>query len=198
MSVSVAYHHVRCLTIGHVVVTALHTTPRSRESVEEGNETFGGGTPSAMGRAAEPAVLVQRTPARVASGCPPNVLEARVLCLSSCIITPNAIQRVKSYLVERPDVLRARVGFEVLQDHLLYHQALLGPVVGGGGRHGGVCIHSGTATGRRARRYGDGRRARVGNKQGNFFGASQKRFSTSFSDLDLHLLRANCQVTPSS
>ena len=59
----------------------------------------------------------------------------------------RARAKTKSYLVERADVLRAGVGFEVLQDHLLDHQALLGAGIARCGRHGGAARGSGAAMG---------------------------------------------------
>jgi hypothetical protein len=61
--------------------------------------------------------------------------------------SPVLRAETKSYLVERADVLRAGVGLEVLQDHLLDHQALLGPGIARCGRHGGAARGSGAATG---------------------------------------------------
>ena len=59
----------------------------------------------------------------------------------------RARAKTKSYLVERADVLRAGVGFEVLQDHLLDHQALLGAGIARCGRHGGAARGSDAAMG---------------------------------------------------
>lgn len=60
---------------------------------------------------------------------------------------PIQVVARQTHLVERPDVLRARVGFEVLQDHGFDDQALFRPRVARCGRHGGGTAGGGCGDG---------------------------------------------------
>jgi hypothetical protein len=128
--------------------------PRARSAAEGGNET---GRRRALERAGRGLGVPARP--RITAHAPTSTTRERVptrrglASRRSTSVPPRVPSspvlraETKSYLVERADVLRAGVGLEVLQDHLLDHQALLGPGIARCGRHGGAARGSGAATG---------------------------------------------------